>query len=372
MLAGAQLGITMASLGLGAIAEPAVASLIESGLHSVLELSDTTLHSISFVVALTLVVFFHMVVGEMAPKNVAIAIPEKSALFLAPPGRLYANTFRPFIHLLNSIANAVLRLLRVEPQDELISVHTAGEIGVMVTESAKEGVIKDWEHRLLMGAVGLSDLDAGAVMVPRTEIIAAPVSATVPDVEGVVVTFGHSRIPVYDGGLDNILGFVHAKDLLKTDPSARDEPLPRELIRPMLMVPESRKLQHLLLDMQRQQRHFALVLDEHGGTAGLVTLEDLLEELVGEIRDEYDEAEIGIHRLTEDRFVVPGTLRVDEALDRLGVELPEGDYDTIAGFIMERLGRVPKRRDVVEHDGWQLRVRSMHRRRVVEVLIERV
>jgi len=371
MLAGAQLGITMASLGLGAVAEPAVADLIESGLHSVVELSDATLHSISFVVALTLVVFFHMVIGEMAPKNIAIAAPVTSALWLAPPARFYANILRPFIHLLNSIANAALRLLRVDPQDELISVHTAGEIGVMVTESAREGVIKDWEHRLLMGAVGLSDLDAGAVMIPRTEIVAVLVSATVQDVEEVVVASGHTRIPVLEGNLDDILGFVHAKDLLKTDPGARDRPLPRDLIRPMLIVPESRKLQLLLLDMQREQRHFALVLDEHGGTAGLVTLEDLLEELVGEIRDEYDEAEVGIQRLAENRFVVPGALRVDEAADRLGVELPEGDYDTVGGFIMERLGRIPKRRDVVEHGSWRLSVRAMHRRRVVEVLIER-
>jgi CBS domain containing-hemolysin-like protein len=295
-----------------------------------------------------------------------------SALWLAPPGRLYANIFRPFIHLLNSIANAVLRLLRVEPQDELVSVHTAGEIGVMVTESAKEGALKDWEHRMLMGAVGLSDLDAGAVMIPRTEIVAVPASATVRDVEKLVVASGHTRLPVYEGSLDDILGFVHAKDLLKIDPGAHDEPLARDLIRRMLIVPESRKLQNLLLDMQREQRHFSLVLDEHGGTAGLVTLEDLLEELVGEIRDEYDEAEVGIQRLAENRFVVPGGLRVDEAADRLGVGLPEGDYDTVGGFIMERLGRIPKRRDVVTHGGWRLTVRAMHRRRVLEVLIERV
>jgi len=371
MLAGAQLGITMASLGLGALAEPAVADLIESGLHSVVEVSERTSHSIAFVVALTIVVFLHMVIGEMAPKNVAIAVPEKSALWLAVPARIYANAFRPFIHLLNSIANGCLRLLGVEPQDELVSVHTAGEIGVMVGESAKEGVIKEWEHRLLAGAVGLSDLDAGAVMIPRTEISAVPAASSIREVEEMVLRSGHTRIPVYESDVDSILGFAHAKDLLKVDPKEAGEPIPRSLIRPMLIVPESRKLQGLLLDMQREHRHFALVLDEHGGTAGVVTLEDLLEELVGEIRDEHDETEIGIQRLGDDRFVVPGTLRVDEVSDRLGVPLPEGDYETVAGFIMDRLGRVPKRRDVVEEGDWRLKVRSMHRRRVIEVLIER-
>lgn len=372
MLAGAQLGITMASLGLGAIAEPAIARLIESGLHDVADLSSSAIHSISFVIALTIVVFFHMVIGEMAPKNIAIALPEQSALWLAPPGRLYANLFRPFIHLLNATANGTLRLLRVEPQDELLSVHTAGEIGVMVAESAKEGLIREWERRLLSGAVGLSDLDAAAAMIARTELWAVPTEATVREVERVVMSSGHTRIPVYEGSLDQVVGFVHAKDLLKVDPTDIDAPLPHELLRPMLIVPESRKLQELMLDMQRQRRHFALVVDEHGGTAGIVTMEDVIEELVGDIRDEYDLSELGIERLSEDRFLVPATLRVDEAAERLGVRLPAGDYETVAGFIMDRLGRIPKRRDVVEHDGWRLWVRSMHRRRVVQVLIERV
>jgi CBS domain containing-hemolysin-like protein len=138
----------------------------------------------------------------------------------------------------------------------------------------------------------------------------------------------------------------------------------------MLIVPESRKLRPLLIDMRRERRHLALVIDEHGGTAGIVTLEDLLEELVGEIRDEYDVRELGVERLDERRYLVPGSLRIDETATRLGVELPEGDYETVAGFLMDRLGRIPTRRDAVEHDGWRLRVRSMQRRRIVQVLIE--
>ena len=371
MLAGAQLGITMASLGLGAIAEPAVADLIERGLHGVVDLSSTVLHSVSFVIALAIVVFFHMVIGEMAPKNIAIAVPEQSALWLAAPARLYANIFRPFIHLLNAFSNAVLRLVRVEPQDELVSVHTAGEIGVMVAESAKEGLIKEWERRLLSGAVGLSDLDAAAAMVPRTEMTAIPADMTVREIEGLVLASGHSRIPVYEGDLDNIVGFVHAKDLLHVADENLDRPLPGRLLRPMLVVPESRKLHQLLLDMQRQRQHLALVVDEHGGTAGAVTMEDLVEELVGDIRDEYDLSESGVEKLADGRFLVPGSLRIDEMRDRLDIELPEGEYETVAGFLMDSLGRIPRRRDVVRHDGWVLRVMSMHRRRVVQVLVER-
>jgi CBS domain containing-hemolysin-like protein len=370
MLAGAQLGITMASLGLGFVAEPAVADALESAFESMFEIPAGLLHSIAFVIALLIVVFFHMVIGEMAPKNIAIAEPERSALWLAVPIRVYANLLRPFIRLLNSAANGGLRLLGVEPQDEVVAVHSAQEIAGMIAHSAEEGLLEEFQERLLSGAIELGERDAGSAMVSRTELRAVPLTATPAEIEELVVRTGHSRLPVFRDDLDNIVGFVHAKDLLRIPEDQRDHPVPGPLVRGMLVVPESRKLRPLLLDMRRERRHVALVIDEHGGTAGIVTLEDLLEELVGEIRDEYDVSELGIERLAGGRFLVPGNLRIDEASSRLDVELPEGEYETIAGFLMDRLGRIPKRRDVVEHNGWRLRVRSMYRRRVVQVLIE--
>jgi CBS domain containing-hemolysin-like protein len=370
MLAGAQLGITMASLGLGFVAEPAVARLIESGLGRVVELPEGLLHSISFVVALGIVVFFHMVVGEMAPKNIAIAEPERSALWLALPMRVYVTVFRPFIYLLNALANAALRLMGVAPRDEVADVHTPEEIATMIAEAGEVGMLEEFKQRLLSGALELGQRDAGAAMVSRTEMTAVPATTTPAEIEHVVLETGHSRIPVYSEDIDHVLGFVHAKDLLRVADDERDRALRPDLLRQMLIVPESRKLRPLLLDMRRERRHLALVIDEHGGTAGIVTLEDLLEELVGEIRDEYDVRELGVERLGGRRFLVPGSLRIDEAATRLGVELPEGDYETVAGFLMDQLGRIPTRRDAVEHNGWQLRVRDMHRRRVVRVLIE--
>jgi CBS domain containing-hemolysin-like protein len=371
MLAGVQLGITMASLGLGAVAEPAVAHLIESGLASVADLPEGLLHSISFVVALTIVVFFHMVAGEMAPKNIAIAEPERSALWLAIPLRIYANLFRPFIRLLNGIANAGIRLFGVEPQEERTEVHTAGELRAMIADSAREGMLGVFEHRLLSGAIGFGTRDAASIMVPRTEMVAVPATVTPAELERIVLQTGHSRFPVFAGDLDEVLGFVHAKDLLKIPAAERDRPIGRRWMRQMLVVPESLRLHPLLVAMRRERHQFALVVDEHGGTAGIVTLEDLLEELVGEIRDEYDFSEAGVEQLSERRFLVPGSYPIYEAEERLGVDLPEGEYETVAGFIMDRLGRIPKRRDMVEHDGWRLGVRAMHRRRVVQVLIER-
>lgn len=370
MLAGAQLGITMMSFGLGYLAEPAVAVVIERALLGLLTLPDPLLHSISFVLALSIVVFLHMVVGEMAPKNIAIAEPERSALAIALPFRAFVNLFRPFIYLMNAAANATLRLLRVEPVDELNPSHSAQEIGAMIAESAREGMLQTFEHKLLTGAITFGDLDAAAVMVPRTELTSIPSSATPEELERLVLETGHSRFPVFGENLDQILGFFHSKDLLKVPPEGRTKPLPPRFFRQMLIVPESRKLHPLLFDMRRQHLHFALVIDEHGGTAGVVTIEDLVEELVGEIQDEHDEPESEIERVGEGRFLAPGSLRVHEAADSIGLELPEGDYETIAGFIMDKLQRIPQRRDEVVHEGWTIRVTSMHRRRVEQVLIE--
>jgi CBS domain containing-hemolysin-like protein len=306
----------------------------------------------------------------MAPKNTAIAEPERTALWLAVPARVYANLFRPFIHVLNVLANAGVRALGIEPRDELAAVHSAQEIGAMIAESAREGALEGFKERLLSGAIELGERDAGAAMVPRTEMKAVPISSTPGEVESVVLESGYTRLPVYGQDLDDVIGFFHAKDLLQLPPEARNRPLPAQMVRPMLVVPESRKLRPLLLDMRRNRAHLALVIDEHGGTAGIVTLEDVLEELVGEIRDEHDIEELGIERLGAQRWIVPGNLRLDEAESGLGIELPEGEYETVAGFLMERLGRIPKRRDAVEHDGWLLQVRSMEGRRVVQVLIE--
>ncbi len=368
-LAGAQLGITMCSLGLGFVAEPAVANVLESGLESIGEMPETLLHTISFIVALMIVTFFHMVIGEMAPKNIAIAIPERSALWLAVPFGAFVTVFRPLILGLNGLANLGVRLMGMQPQQERIEAPSIEELRSMIKEAGQFGELRETEQRLLSGATSFGERDATAAMVPRTEIVAIPSTMTVAEIEDVTVASGHSRFPIYGENLDQIFGFIHVKDLLKLE--SRDRPVPRKLIRPMLIVPESLNLHPLLVAMRRQRKHFALVVDEHGGTAGVVTLEDLLEELVGEIRDEHDASELGVEPLGDDRYLVPGTLRIDEAADYLDVRLPKGEYETVAGFLMDRLGRVPKRRDVIEYDGWRLWVRSMHRRRVVQVLVER-
>jgi CBS domain containing-hemolysin-like protein len=366
-LAGAQIGITIATLLLGFVAEPSVASLLEV-LLGWLPISDNLLHTIALVVALLIVVFLHMVIGEMAPKNVAIAAPERLALVLALPFQLFMTVFRPLVFVLNGIANLVLRLFGVEPRDELETTQTADDLAQVIAAGRQEGVIEEFAHKLLSGAIVFSERDASEVMVPRPDIVALPVTATPAEIERVVTEEGFSRIPVFGEDVDDIVGFVHAKDLLSIPDDAYNEPIPPEIIRPLLVVPESAPVRPLLADMQRNGRHLALIIDEHGGTAGLLTLEDIAEELVGEIRDEYDENESEVRQIGDARwYYVPGSARPDQLKTIVGIDLPEGEYETIGGFLMDRLGRVPRRGDRIQFGDWIIRVRRMDGRRIEEV-----
>jgi CBS domain containing-hemolysin-like protein len=366
-LAGAQIGITLATLLLGFVAEPSVAQLLET-LFGWVPISESLLHTIALVVALLIVVFLHMVIGEMAPKNIAIATPERLALLLALPFQAFMTVFRPLVVVLNGVANLVLRLFGVEPRDELETTRTAEDLAQVIAAGRREGVIEEFAHKLLSGAIVFSERDASEVMVPRPDIVALAVTATPADVERVVIEEGFSRIPLYAEDIDDIVGFVHVKDLMTIPDDAYNSPLPSNLIRPLMVVPESAHVRPLLAEMQRSGRHLALIVDEHGGTAGLLTLEDIAEELVGEIRDEYDEDESAVRRIGEARwYYVPGSARPHQLKSTVGIDLPEGEYETIGGFLMDRLGRVPRRGDRIQYGEWTLRVRRMDGRRVKEV-----
>lgn len=290
-LAGAQLGITMASLGLGFVGEPAVAGLLESALGGVVDLPEGLRHTIAFVIALSIVVFLHMVIGEMVPKNLALAGPERTLLVLAIPNHFYVKAFRPVLWLLNRLAVAGMKPLGIEPADELALARTPEEFAQLIEESHEEGYIEEFAHDLLTGALGFGRTTLDGVMVPRQAIVSVPVGATVAEVEGLVVETGHSRLPVIGRDLDDVRGFVHAKDLLTLPPSARHRALPLRLVRRMVVARAGSHLDGLLRTMRQARVHFALVVDEAGDTAGIVTLEDLLEELVGDIVDETDQPE---------------------------------------------------------------------------------
>jgi len=288
-LAGSQLGITMASLGLGAVAEPALADLIESAVEALgFDLPDGLVHGIGFALALAIVVFLHMVLGEMVPKGLALAAPERTLLVLSGPNRVYVTVFRPVIRTLNALANAGVRALGVEPRDELATAHTPEELARLLAESREGGILGDTAHELMAGALRFGGRNVGSVLVPRDSVIALDRAATVAEAERLVVESGVSRLLVLGDDGRAVIGFVHAKDLLTVPPAARARPIPLARIRRVLVLDEAMPLDRALVEIRRARTHVAAVLDPERRFVGLVTLEDVLESVVGDIIDESD------------------------------------------------------------------------------------
>jgi len=287
VLAGTQLGVTLASLALGSVAEPAADRTLAS-LFRAIGIPESFAHPIALVLALAIVVFVHLVVGEMVPKSIALAQPERTLLTLVVPASGFVWLFSPVIWVLNRLAFLGSRLFGVEPADELRSTASAAELGLMIEESREEGLIEDEDHELLSAALGFLDRASSEVMVPRGDIIAIPRSASVADAEEVMRQSGHSRVLMIGRDLDDVLGFVHAKDLLRLPLDIRNRAVPLDTVRMTLTVLPERGLGEVLLAMQRARRHVAIVADEHRLTVGMVTMEDVLEAIVGDIVDESD------------------------------------------------------------------------------------
>ena len=283
MMAGAQLGITICSLGLGAVGEPAVAHLIEPGLDA-LHVPHELVHPIAFLIALTLVVFLHVVLGEMVPKNIALAGPDRAAIVLGPPMLMVVTVLRPLISGLNAIANGALRLIRVEPKDELSSTYTREEVAALVEESHGEGLLESDEYDRLAGALGFTEKTVAAVLMTPESLTTVPRGATVEEVESVCATTGCTRFPAANDEGD-LVGYLHIKDVLETDPARRTRRVADKWIRPFAPVSADAALHDALETLQRRGAHMARVVDAAGVTLGLATLEDVIEELVGEIRD---------------------------------------------------------------------------------------
>jgi CBS domain containing-hemolysin-like protein len=370
MLAGAQLGITMCSLGLGIVAEPALAGVIEGALDGV-ELPSGVRHAIAFTIALSIVVFLHMVVGEMAPKSWAIAHPEESALTLARPFRAFARLFRPVILALNAVANSLIRAVGVEPQDELAMVHSPADLALLLKESAAHGLLDEGDHGLLTRTLALRDIGAEQAMTPRRDIISVDIGADGATIERTARETGRSRLLVTDGD-DDYRGTVHVKDALVLDDRALSTTLASDLLRPVQHVVQSVDIETVMQDLRTSGNHVALVIDEYGSCIGMLTLEDVLEELIGDFADESDDEDHDASpELGAGPVVVPGGWRIDEVADRVGVELPEGEYHTLAGYVLHELGRIPEEGDAVHcADGVRLLVQEMDGTRITSVAIE--
>lgn len=283
MLATAQLGVTVCSLGLGAVAEPAIAHVLEDG-FAALSVPEGLVHPLAFALALALVVYLHVVIGEMVPKNLAIAGPDRAALLLAPPLVWFSRLISPLISVLNGVANWLLRRFGVEPTDEVTSTFTADEVASIVNASRREGLLGE-QHGLVVGALEFSDHRAGDVAVPLASLICVAEGATPADVERLVARTGFSRFAVKDGAGD-LLGYLHLKDVLYADDERHEQPVPSKRIRSLVTVRSGEDVEDVLAAMQRSGAHLARVVDDAGHVIGVVFLEDVIEELVGEVRDE--------------------------------------------------------------------------------------
>lgn len=362
-LSGAQLGITVTSLVVGFLTGPVIAPLVEPLVEPIF--GEGSSAGVSVTVALVLATVTQMVLGELVPKSLAIARPEATARRLGPVVSAYGTVFGPVIRFLNAAADRTVRLFGIEPREELSTVRSLSELQLLFEASTDEGMLARSAGELLDRSIRLADKTAADALVPRLDVQAVGLDDPVSELVARSRQTGHSRFPVVGADLDDVRGVVHVQAALALPRSERGAATVEALMVEAPVVPETRDLDDLLTDLRDSGAHLAVVVDEYGGTAGIITLEDVLEEIVGDISDEYDVGLTGLARqVGAGRWVLSGLLHPDEVEDVCGFEVPDGEYETLAGFVLDRLGHVPQVGDVVRSDGWELVVDAMDRHRV--------
>ena len=342
-----QLGVTLTSLGIGAFGEPVLAHIFEPVMAAFL----------AVVLALLVITFLHVVIGELVPKAVALKFAERVALAVSTPVRAFFVIFKPFIWLLRRATAAVLHVFGMEEPGAQGAVHSEAELKILLSESTERGEIEQGEQEMLYKVFDFADKEVGDVMVPRPEVVALSVDLPPEEALQAVLDSPYTRYPVYRGSLDDILGILHVRDLIA---SMHDRGIGavrvEELVRPAYMVPETKDLAALLTEFRRTNQHMAIVIDEYGAMEGIVTLEDVLEEIVGEIEDEFDLPDESVERVDDDTIRIDGTFPIDDFNEQFVVKLEQEDYHTVAGFVFGLLGRAAEQGDVVEYDSLRFHV----------------
>ncbi len=369
-LSGAQLGITVSSLVVGFIVEPTVGAALNPLVQAV-GIPESSSLGISVVLALILATATQMVIGELVPKNLALAKPVDLALWISGPMRFANLAFKPLILFLNNSANWTVRRLGIEPQEELNTVRSLEEIELLIQSSHHGGELEVEQFSLLARSISFGDKDAEDALIPRTAIEAVSKEDTLEDLISRAVATGHSRFPVMGRDIDDIVGMAHIKDIYRIPIAERRATSVAEIVQDAMVVPESRNLESMLFEMRRTRKQLAVVIDEYGGTAGIVTLEDLLEEIVGEIEDEYDAAPTTapLESSPDGVHLVSGMLHPDELRELTGFEMPDGDYETLAGFLLRILERIPDQGEHIAYGPWEFKVVEMDGKRVARVLM---
>jgi CBS domain containing-hemolysin-like protein len=368
-LSACQLGITLASILLGYVAEDSIAVLFHDWVRGLpAALSFLGRAAVASLVAVSVVSFLHVVVGELAPKNWAITFPEPTARWIARPMLFFSWITRPLTDALNWSANLLLRLVGIKSTaDELEAVHSPDEVLMILRHSQKSGHLDSEDVEMIEGVFEFTEKNTRDVMTPRTEVVALPAELTVAQAAERISQVGRSRYPVYTESLDDIMGIVHVKEILAALPSRGGEPV-IDIAREPLFVPGTREVEDVLADMKRLKAQMAIVLDEYGGTDGVVTMEDLLEEIVGEIYDEYDEAE-PVPQQAGDTITLPGDMEIDDVNEAYGLKIDDQEYQTVGGYVFGQLGRLPRVGDKVSVPGARFEVLEMDGRRVGQLRI---
>ncbi|MFN2520435.1 MAG: hemolysin family protein [Candidatus Limnocylindria bacterium] len=363
-ISASQLGVTLASLALGLVGEPTVARLIEPLFGWVAQYSETAFHVVSFAVSFGLITYATIVVGEVAPKYLAIQRSLTLALWCAYPLNVFFKVMYPFIWFVYNSANAVVRLFGIKPTSEL-DAHSQEELKMLVAISARKGVLQESERVIVGNALDFADRLVRQVMVPRTEIQAVPDDTPLDGLVRIAQEQPFTRYPVYREDLDHIVGVLHLKDIVGM--SSGEARLARDVMRRVPAIPDTMHLDQALAEFRRQHAQLAIVIDEFGGTAGLVTLEDVLEELVGDVRDEFDGGGPPFREESPGVYIIDGLTSLADLRDHLGLELEDEPYDTVGGMVFGRLGRVALVADVVDVEGFRFQVTAVDGRRVAQV-----
>lgn len=372
-LAATQLGITLASLGLGWVGEAVMTQIV----NRFFELFDISLSSnmgstIGIALAFSIITILHIVFGELAPKSIAIQRPVAITMGVALPLQIFYLVFRPVIGMLNGMANLVLRMLGINPVSGNEAHHSSEELQYLLEQGTETGAIDRTEHELIKNVFDFNERVVKNIMVPRTKIFGIELNTSHQELLETIIKEGYSRVPVYDETIDKIVGIVHAKDILPLLVS-NQQVVVKDILRKAYFIPETKKINDLLSELQQKRIQIAIVLDEFGGTAGMVTLEDIVEELVGEIQDEYDEEKPIVEKVSENEFVVNASASLYDVNEYLPHDLPEdGDYDTVSGLVSDLFGRIPEVGESKDVYGYRFTVLKKAEQNIESVKLELV
>ncbi|GBF23186.1 CBS domain pair family protein [Candidatus Gastranaerophilus sp. (ex Termes propinquus)] len=370
-IAAIQLGITISSIGLGWVGESTLVGFLDPLFAALPEtFQGFATHSLAVAIAFAAITMLHVIIGELMPKSIALQCPEKTTLFVAKPLRAIIKIFTPFVFILNGIGNWLLSLLKISPASKSHLVHSVEELDMIIAASHKGGVLNDTEKEILQNVFKFSDTLAKQVMVPRPDMVTIPVNSTADEVNNIILESQYTRYPVYDEDMEHIIGILHVKDIYPLLVSDKTLNM-RSILREAILVPETITMDNIMPEFKSKKSQMAIVIDEFGGVSGLITVEDVLEEIFGEVQDEFDEEEANIRQIYENEYVANAMMRIDEFNEFFGTVFEDEDCDTIGGLVVKQLGHIAKEGEATQLENFTFEVLETDVARIVKIKIKR-